>query len=111
MNRLRVRPEDNTFCIETERSSTFEEFARGYLDRYRMVEDAKRPATLRTEAVCLRRWCEQFGPKLRVRQITKAHVNSLPRKWNYLAPGWGGERFERMVESQVAARLRPLWPP
>ena len=77
MNRLRVRREEDKLTLQPKRSPTFEEYAQGYLDHYRLVKDAKRPATLRTEAACLRRWREHFGPELRVRQIGKAHVNGF----------------------------------
>ncbi len=77
MNRLRVRREEDKLTLQPKRSPTFEEYAQGYLDPYRVVKDAKRPATLRAETVCLRRWHEHFGPELRVWQVAKAHINGF----------------------------------
>lgn len=78
-NRLKVKREDNKLSLEPKRTPTFEEYSKSYITHFEMLKDAKRPATMRAEKVCIRRWNEYLG-HVRLRQINKALVNGCMAK-------------------------------
>jgi integrase len=80
MHKLQVRREDNdSLKVDPKRTPTFSEYAENYVRHFEMVKDAKRPATLRVEKVCISRWKEYLG-ETRLRAISKKMVNDFIAK-------------------------------
>ena len=80
MHRLQVRREKEvTLKLDPKRTPTFAEYADSYLRHFELVKDAKRPATLRVERVCINRWKEHLGAT-RLRAITRKMVNDFMAK-------------------------------
>ncbi len=76
LNRLKVDREDHRLTTVRKRTPEFAEYAEEYFRFYETVRDAKRPATLRTERVCIRRWREFLG-ETRLSQINKPMINGF----------------------------------
>jgi hypothetical protein len=76
LNRLKINREDHRLTAVRKRTPEFAEYADEYFRFYEMVKDAKRPATLRTERACIRRWKEFLG-NTHLNQINKPMINGF----------------------------------
>ncbi len=80
MDKLRVKREDeSTLSLMPKRTPTFQDYSKIYLDHFTALKDAKRPATLRTERICISRWNEYLG-QIRLREINKPLVTGFMAK-------------------------------
>jgi integrase len=71
-----TRDKETTLKLDPKRTPIFSEYADAYLRHFEMLKDAKRPATLRVEKVCINRWKEYLG-ETRLRAISKSLVNGF----------------------------------